>query len=98
MELLKKEDTPQDVKDVCQSVIDKLLTADGILVQIIYDEAQTYAGDPDVDKELAKADKEIAKAQEKIDEGKYDKAIDHYKKAWKHVQKALEYGEGGEGE
>lgn len=56
------------------------------------EEAQAYAGDPKVDKELKKCEKEFEKADKKIAEGHYDKAINHYKKAWEHAQKALKYG------
>lgn len=97
--LIKKDDTPQDVKDVCQAVIDMLLEADGLLAHTAYDEALDGAGDPKVDKELEKCDKEFDKAIEDLNhldkngdpDPKYEKAIDHYKKAWEHAQKALKH-------
>ena len=53
------------------------------------DDAQAFAGDKKVDKEIKKSDKEMDKAQKELDKGKPDKAIDKYKKAWEHAQKAL---------
>ena len=96
--LMDKKDTPQSVKDVCQSVIDKLIDADDVLAHTAYEDAQAGAGDPKVDKELEKCDKEFEKAIEELShvkkdgtpDPKYDKAIDHYKKAWEHACKAKE--------
>jgi hypothetical protein len=97
MHLLKKDNTPEEVKNVCQSVIDKLIEADDLLAHAAYEEASFYTGNPKVDKELEKCDKEFEKAQKELDhtkkdgtpDPKYDKAIKHYKNAWKHAQKAL---------
>jgi hypothetical protein len=94
---LKKDNTPEEVKNVCQSVIDKLIEADDLLAHAAYEEASFYTGNPKVDKELEKCDKEFEKAQKELDhtkkdgtpDPKYDKAIKHYKNAWKHAQKAL---------
>jgi len=98
LKLIKKDDTPQAVKDVCQAVIDKLIKADHLLAHTAYDEAQAGADDPKVDKELEKCDKEFENAIEELNhvkkdgtpDPKYDKAIDHYKKAWEHACKAKE--------
>jgi len=91
MELADKEDTPQGVKDTCRAVIGKLIKADDIIAHTVYEEAQAYAGDPKVDKELEKCDKEFGKAVDKLGEGKFDEAVDHYKKAWEHAQNALKH-------
>lgn len=99
MDLIKKDDTPQNVKDTCQEVIKILVTADKRLAKTLYNEARTYTGDEKVDKELEKCDEEFEKAQKELDhtkkdgtpDPKYDKAIDHYKKAWEHAQKALKH-------
>jgi len=98
MKLIKKDDTPPTVKDVCQAVIDKLIKADDLLAHTAYDEAQAGADDPKVDKELEKCVKEFENAIEELNHVKkdgaldphYDKAIDHYKKAWEHACKAKE--------
>lgn len=89
MKLMDREDTPQPVKDVYQSAIDNLIEADDILSHAVYDEAQVYADDPKVDKELKKCEKEFEKVDEELAKGHYDKAIAHYKKAWKHAHKSL---------
>lgn len=97
MHLLKKDNTSEEVKGVCQSVIDKLIEADDLLAHAAYKEASVYTGNPKVDKELEKFDKEFEKGQKELDhtkkdgtpDPKYDKAIKHYKNAWKHAQKAL---------
>jgi len=94
--LMDKKDTLAIVKGACQAAIHKLVAADKMLAQTAYDEAEDYAGDPKVDKELEKADKELEKAIEELNHVKkdgtpdphYDKAIDHYKKAWEHACKA----------
>jgi len=97
MHLVDKEDTPQSVKDACQSVIDQLVEVDDMIAHTAYDEAKAFAGCPKVDEEVEKCEEEFGKAQEQLDhvkkdgtpDPKYDKAIDHYKKAWEHAQKAL---------
>lgn len=89
IDLIKEEDTPEDVKDACQTAIEKLVEADKRLAEIVYEEAQN--GDSKVDKELEKCEKELSKAEEELGKGHYDKAIDHYKKAWEHAQKALKH-------
>ena len=97
MHLLKKDNTSEEVKGVCQSVIDKLIEADDLLAHAAYEEASLYTGNPKVDKELEKCDKEFEKVQKELDHTKkdgtpnpkYDNAIKHYKNAWKHAQKAL---------
>lgn len=88
--LIKDKKVPDDVKDVCKEVIDKLVTADKLLVETALNAAKAYEGtDKKVDKEIEKSEKELAKATKKLEKGKPDKAIDHYKKAWEHAQKAI---------
>lgn len=89
MHLLKEDGTPENVKEVCQATIDKLVKADKLLAQAVYDEAQAVAGNLNVNKEIKKCEKEFEKAKEELSKGHYDKAIDHYRKAWEHAQKAL---------
>jgi len=91
MKLIEKDDTPQAVKEVCQTVINQLVGADYILAHIAYVEAQAGAGVEKVDMELEKCIEEFEKANEQLAEGHYDKAIDHYKKAWEHAQAALKH-------
>jgi len=99
MHLIDKDDMPEESKEICLNVIEKLVEADKKLANTIYDEAKAYAGDPKVDKELEKCDKEFEKAQKELEhlkkdgtlDPKYDKAIDHYKKVWEHAQKALKH-------
>lgn len=97
MKLIKDKKTPDEIKDELLKIINKLLTADDLLAHTAYDEAQEYAGDPKVDKELEKCNKEFEKAKKELGhtkkdgtpDPKYDKAIDHFKKAWKHAQHAI---------
>lgn len=80
--LIKDKKVADDVKDVCENVIDELLTADKLLAETALNEAKEYE-DPDrkVDKEIEKSEKELEKAIKELEKGKPDKAIDHYKKA-----------------
>lgn len=97
MHLMDKKDIPEGVESVSQLVIDKLIEVDELLATIAFEEAQAFAGNTKVDKELEKCDKELEKAQKELDhmkkdgtpDPKYDKAIKHYKNAWKHAQKAI---------
>lgn len=77
-------------------VYPEIASSIGILVGITQelatdaiDDAQAFAGDKKVDKEIKKSNKEMNKAQKELDKGKPDKAIDKFKKAWEHAQKAL---------
>ncbi len=79
-----------DAIDV-SGIIDSLVTIDAQLALDAISEAEQFAGDPKVDKELEKANKELEKAQKELDNGRPDKSIDHYKKAWKHAQKAIDF-------
>ena len=69
--------------------VDLLVGISEQLATDVIDDAQAFAGDKKVDKEIKKSDKEMDKAQKELDKGKPDKAIDKYKKAWEHAQKAL---------
>ena len=98
MKLKDKKNTPSNVAEACGEAIDNLVEATCLLATIAYEEAQEYAGDKKVDKELEKCEEEMGKAQKELDktkkdgtpDPKYDKAINHYKKAWEHAQKAME--------
>ena len=71
------------------NVVDMLVGISEQLATDAIDDAQAFAGDKKVDKEIKKSNKEMDKAQKELDKGKLDKAIDKYKKAWEHAQKAL---------
>lgn len=88
MELMRKSDTPQEVKDACQAAINNLITADRLLAETAIQDAKCSYGKQD---EINKAEEKAAKAQEDYNKGNYDKAIEHYKHAWEHSQKALGY-------
>ena len=88
--LIKDKKVADDVKDVCENVIDELLTADKLLAETALNEAKEYEGNKKkVDKEIEKSEKEFEKATKELEKGKPDKAIDHYKKAWEHAQHAM---------
>lgn len=92
-ELMKIVKGGGEYSDDAQVAIDSLLGADQLLAQTGYDEAQAYAGDSKVDKELEKYNKEFEKVGEELAKGHYDHAIDHYKKAWEHAQHALKHAQ-----
>ena len=71
------------------NAVDMLVGISEQLATDAIDDAQAFAGDKKVDKEIKKSNKEMGKAQKELDKGKLDKAIDKYKKAWEHAQKAL---------
>lgn len=92
MDIIDDPDTSQSVKNVCQSVINKLIEADKMLANTAYEEIKDYSGTvPKVHEEIGKCEEELNKAKNELDQKKYDKAIDHYKKAWKHAQEALKH-------
>jgi hypothetical protein len=89
-QLIKDKKVADDVKDVCEEMIDKLVTVDKLLAETALNEAKEYEGtDKKVDKEIEKSEKELKKATKELEKGKPDKAIDHYKKAWEHAQHAM---------
>ena len=99
MRLLDKKETPDEIVEIIQETILKLVEADQERANTVYAEAQRDTGDKKVDHELEKASQELLKADEElshvdkkgISDPHYDKAIDHYKKAWEHCQRAIEH-------
>jgi hypothetical protein len=96
--VIKKKDTPADVAEVCDDVIEMLLEADKRLADAAFDDASAALAtisDPDVaekvQKELDKCNKEYEKVEEELNKGHPDHAIDHYKKVWEHAQHALKH-------
>ena len=87
--LLRAEKAGVDVADIIESVAE----AARILAQEAVDEAQEFAGDPAVDKLIARALERMDKAEDHRDADRPDKAIKEYKKAWKFAQKAIEKGQ-----
>jgi len=99
MRLLDKKETPNEIVEIIQRTILRLVEADRKLADTVYTEVQRDTGDEKVDHELEKASQELLKAEEELShvdkkgiaDPRYDKAIDHYKKAWKHCQRAIEH-------
>jgi len=89
MKILKKGDSGIDTE--ISDVIALLVDVDRMLARDAITEAESFAGDKKVDKEIKKANKEMDKAQKQLDKNKPDKAIDKFKKAWKHAQKAIKH-------
>jgi hypothetical protein len=85
----KKGVLSQSVKDDGQAVIDKLLEADILLAETIYDELLVYAGDPDADNAITKCQDDFDKGYEELAKLKYDSAIDHFGHVVAHAQQAL---------
>ena len=99
MRLLDKKETPDEIMEIIQRTILKLVESDKELANTVYAEVQRDTGDKKVDHEWEKASQELLKAEEElshvdkegIPDPRYDKAIDHYKKAWEHSQLAIEH-------
>jgi predicted GH43/DUF377 family glycosyl hydrolase len=97
MKLIDNYDILQNVKDVCQLTINKLVTSDKFLAETaLKDALNTDIQNPDnqekYDTEIEMAEEELLKAEEKVVIGDFDIAIDHYKKAWEHGQNAIKHG------
>ena len=99
MHLLDMKETPNEIVEIIQRTILKLVEADQKRANNVYTEVQRDTVDKKVDREWEKASKELLKAEEElshvdkkgVSDPRYDKAIDHYKKAWKHSQRAIEH-------
>jgi hypothetical protein len=72
------------------SAVDMLVGLSEQLATDAFNDAQSFAGDKKIDKQIRESNKNLNKAQEKLDDGKPKEAIDRYEKAWKHAQKAME--------
>jgi hypothetical protein len=99
MRLLDKKETPDEIVEIIQKTILKLVESDQKLANTVYTEVQRDTGDEKMDHEWEKASQELLKAEEElshvdkkgVSDPRYDKAIDHYKKAWEHSQRAIEH-------
>jgi hypothetical protein len=85
----------QEAREVAQTAIDDLVTADRLLAQVMLDETAGLAAinparQTRVDEELKKAEDELARGDADRDALKPDKAIHDYRKSWEHAQNAVE--------
>lgn len=93
MHLVKKDDTPQEIKNECLETIELLLNDEAELAETANEDLQDSIGTPKVNKELSKVEENVDKAEEEIRNTSYSKATDNYKKSWKHAQNAKKHAE-----
>jgi hypothetical protein len=90
--LIKEKKVPDAVRDLCRDAIDNLVEADALLVHVTYLEANEYAGDEKVDKELDKCVEKFEMIEKELLKEQHHKVIDHLKKVWRHAQNAIKHG------
>jgi hypothetical protein len=90
---LVKKDGDRQLNSALMTAIGKLVQADVMLADTVFQEAvyydETLGNDDPWDNKLDKCEKEMGKVKEELAKGKYDKAIDHCKKVWEESQKIL---------
>ena len=96
MEEIKSKKTPDELKQVFEEVIAKLVKADQLLARVsLFDAKNTSIQNPKFQKivefQIKKAEEELAKAEKELEKGRPDKAIMRLGKAWLHSQLAIKF-------
>ena len=93
--VMKCRNVARELVDTCETVIDKLWTADHLLAVTAYleaveaENAAEAAAQKKIAREVDKCEEEIEKAYKELDKGHMHHSIDRLKKVWEHAQHAL---------
>jgi len=96
MRELKSKRTPEELKQVFEKVIGKLVKADTLLAEVsLFDAKNTPIQNPKFQKivefQIKKAKEELAKAKKELSKNRPDKAISRIAKSWLHCQLAIKF-------
>lgn len=96
IEEIKSKKTPNELKQVFEEVINKLVKADTLLANVsLFDAKNTPVQNPKfqkiAEKQIELAEKELQKSNEELEKGRPDKAILRLAKSWLHSQLAIKF-------
>jgi len=94
MNEIKFKKNPNELKNIFEKVIEKLVKADTLLAKVsLFDAKNTPIQNPKfkkiVDNQIEIAEKELQKAEQELTKNRLDKAIPKLAKSWLHSQLAI---------